>query len=94
MKTYLVLILTTSVNISEGRFIDSLNIKSVENVMCYSGADQKCSKKRKEMRSFTEKKNPNHHHKLFWPSLQANSKVGQKVLKVIDTSNFEIPRQR
>lgn len=24
----------------------------------------------------------------------ANSKVGQKVLKVIDTSNFEIPRQR
>lgn len=56
MKTYLVLILTTFVNISEGRFIDSLNIKSVENVMCYSGADQKCSKKRKEMRSFTEKK--------------------------------------
>lgn len=58
MKTYLVLILTTFVNISEGRFIDSLNIKSVENVMCYSGADQKCSKKRKEMRSFTERKKP------------------------------------
>lgn len=68
-------------------------------MMCYSRADQKCSKKRKKMRSFTEKKTPNHHHKPFsLPSLRANYKVGRptikKVLEVIDIPNYEILRQR